>query len=108
MLETREYLDELGRSPFGRWFEKLNSHAALIVRTAIARVESGNLSNAKAVGRGVTEIRIDRGPGYRVYFGREGKTTIILLGGGTKSRQQSDITTAQAYWRDYKNRNWGN
>ena len=74
-----------------------------MVTTAIARVETGNLSNARAVGGGVTEIRIDRGPGYRVYYGREGKTTIVLLGGGTKSRQQSDITTAQAYWRDYKN-----
>ena len=74
-----------------------------MITTAIARVETGNLSNVKAVGSGMTEIRIDRGPGYRVYYGREGETTNLLLGSGTKSRQQSDIATAQAYWRDYKN-----
>lgn len=56
-------MDDKGRSPFGRWFEKLNTKAALMVTTAIARVEAGNLSNVKAVGSGVAEIRIDRGRG---------------------------------------------
>jgi putative addiction module killer protein len=64
----------------------------------------GNLSNTKGVGSGVMECRIDFGPGYRVYFGRDGEVLIILLGGGTKQRQQQDIATAQARWADYKRR----
>jgi len=67
-------------------------------------MEQGNLSNAKTVGAGVIEYRVDYGPGYRVYFGRDGETLIILLAGGTKSRQQRDINAAHEYWRDYKSR----
>ena len=62
----------------------------------------GNLSNAKSVGGGVVEYRIDFGPGYRIYFGREGDALIILLGGGTKARQQRDIEAAVALWREYR------
>jgi putative addiction module killer protein len=58
-------------------------------------------------GGGVQEYRIDFGPGYRLYFGRDGETLVILLGGGTKKRQQSDIETAQARWVDYKRRKKG-
>lgn len=72
--------------------------------TALIRMAQGNLSNAKGVGAGVLEYRIDFGPGYRVYFGKDGETLIILLGGGTKKRQQKDIETAQAVWKDYKRR----
>ena len=61
-----------------------------------------NLSNVKSVGEGVLECRIDFGPGYRVYFGRDGEALVILLAGGTKKRQQRDIDSARAYWRDYK------
>ncbi len=64
----------------------------------------GNLSNTKGVGAGVTECRIDFGPGYRVYFGKDGDRLVILLGGGTKKRQQGDIRKAQALWRDDKGR----
>jgi putative addiction module killer protein len=67
-------------------------------------MEQGNLSNVKAVGGGVLEYRIDFGPGYRVYFGRDGETIIILLGGGTKKRQSNDIATAQERWNDYRRR----
>ena len=63
---------------------------------------AGNLSNAKSVGAGVLEFRIDFGPGYRVYFGRDGETLVILLTGGTKKRQQRDILAARAFWLDYK------
>ena len=62
----------------------------------------GNLSNVKGVGGGVLEYRIDFGPGYRVYFVRDGDALIILLGGGTKVRQQRDIETAMAFWREYR------
>jgi putative addiction module killer protein len=104
MIELREYLDSLGRSPFSRWFNKLDSFAAARVAIALERMQEGNLSNAKSVGEGVSEYRIDFGPGYRVYFGRDGIALIILLSGGTKKRQQSDIAAAKEYWDDYKRR----
>ena len=75
---------------------------ALRVATALYRMEMGNLSNAKGVGGGVLEYRIDFGPGYRIYFGRDGDALIILLGGGTKARQQRDIEAAVALWREYR------
>jgi putative addiction module killer protein len=64
----------------------------------------GNLSNAKSVGAGLQEYRINFGPGYRIYFGRDGELLVILLGGGTKARQQDDIHRAQALWSEYKRR----
>lgn len=71
---------------------------------AIERLAEGNTSNVKSVGEGVAELRINRGPGYRVYFGWDGKVLVILLGGGTKRRQQDDIQAALRRWRDYKKR----
>ena len=65
-------------------------------------MEQGNFSNVKTVGEGVLEYKIDFGPGYRVYFGRDGERLVILLAGGTKKRQQRDIEMAAGYWRDYK------
>ena len=104
MIEIREYIDGRGRSPFGLWFDGLDSGAALRVRTALARVEAGNLSNVRGVGSGVLECRIHVGPGYRVYFGRDGDALIVLLGGGTKARQQMDIEDARELWQEYKRR----
>ena len=104
MFDVREYLDSADRSPFGQWFANLDAAAASKVTIAIARIEQGNLSNVKAVGGGVLEYRIDFGPGYRVYFGRDGDVLVILLAGGTKKRQQRDIETAKAHWADYKQR----
>ncbi|MNC90690.1 hypothetical protein D3C83_68200 [compost metagenome] len=68
------------------------------------RLEQGNTSNVKAVGGGVSELKIDFGPGYRIYFGRDGASLVILLGGGTKKRQQQDIVKAQERWQNYKQR----
>jgi putative addiction module killer protein len=99
-----EYLDTDGASPFQRWFSRLEAVAAAKVATALYRMEQGNLSNAKPVGQGVTEYRIDYGPGYRVYFGQDGPALILLLGGGTKKGQQTDIRLAQQRWREYKSR----
>lgn len=72
------------------------------VATALTRLAGGNFSNVKGVGAGVFEYRIDFGPGYRVYFGKDGERLVILLGGGSKKRQQRDINAAIAAWQDYK------
>jgi len=74
------------------------------VAIAIERLADGNTARVKALGAGVSEIRIDRGPGYRVYFGWDGQTLVVLLGGGTKRRQEQDIAAAQTLWRSYKAR----
>jgi len=103
-IELRECLDERGRSPYAEWFEKLDSHAAQKVEVALWRIEAGNLSNVRPVGGGVLEYKIHFGTGYRIYFGREGAEIIILVAGGTKQRQQQDISTALRHWRDYKER----
>lgn len=73
MIEIREFVDARGSSPFGRWVGRLDRHAAARVATALYRMEMGNLSNAKGVGGEVLEYRIDFGPGYRIYFGRDGE-----------------------------------
>jgi putative addiction module killer protein len=96
-----EYLRQ-GVSPFGIWFNGLDAVAAAKVAAALYRLEQGNFSNVKAVGKGVSEYRIDFGPGYRIYFGQEGGKVIILLGGGSKKTQKKDIRTAQALWAEYK------
>ena len=74
------------------------------VRTRLARIRLGNFGDHKAVGEGVSEIRIDYGPAYRVYFGRDGDEVVILLVGGDKRTQDSDIAKAKEYWADYKAR----
>jgi putative addiction module killer protein len=102
MLELRYYIAGDGRSPFAEWFAQLDATARAKVVTAIARMEQGNLSKMKSVGQGVLEYKIDFGPGYRVYFGRDGEVLVILLTGGTKKRQQRDIEAAAGFWRDYK------
>lgn len=104
VIEVREYVDAEGRSPYAKWFDNLTAAAAAKVTIAVTRMHQGNLSNTKSVGTGVHECRIDFGPGYRVYFGRDGDRLVILLGGGTKKRQQTDIGRAQALWADYKQR----
>ncbi len=99
-----EYLDGDGHSPFGNWRSELDDLASAKVVIALRRLAYGNVSNVKVVGLGVSELKIDFGPGYRVYFGRDGETIVILLAGGTKKRQQRDIADAQARWADYKRR----
>ncbi len=104
MLQVREYIDAAGRSPFAKWLRALNVHAAAKVTTALERIVEGNLSNVKTVGGGVLEYKIDFGPGYRIYFGRDGDRLVILLAGGVKKRQQEDIRLAKANWEDYRSR----
>jgi putative addiction module killer protein len=106
-VEILEYLNADGGSPFRDWFDALDAIAAAKITVAISRIRLGNLSNVKGVGGGVQEYRVDFGPGYRIYFGRDGETLVILLSGGTKKRQQADIATAQARWTDYRRRKKG-
>jgi putative addiction module killer protein len=104
MARIVEYLDEAGISPFGEWFAKIDANIAAKVRRSLARMENGNFGDAKGVGAGVVECRIDFGPGYRIYFGRDGGDLVVLLAGGTKRRQQADIGIARTRWADYKAR----
>lgn len=87
---------------FAKWYVRLDPAAAGKVTTALYRMEQGNLSNVKPVGQGVSEYRIDFGPGYRLYVGQQDDRLIILLGGGTKKGQNADIQLAQKRWADYK------
>jgi putative addiction module killer protein len=104
MLELRGYIDERGNKRFAEWLEGLNAAAAAKVTIALARMEQGNLSNAKGVGSRVFEYKIDFGPGYRIYFGKDGDRLVILLGGGVKKRQQQDIAAVHECWATYKRR----
>ncbi|HEY9085710.1 MAG TPA: type II toxin-antitoxin system RelE/ParE family toxin [Candidatus Tyrphobacter sp.] len=94
---------EDGSSPYRDWFENLSAEAAAKVATARARLESGNASLVKWFGS-FGEYRIDWGPGYRVYLGKDGDRLLVLLGGGTKKRQQLDIGRAKTLWAEYKAR----
>ena len=102
-MEILEYIKEDGSSPYKKWFDTLNAQAAVKVTVAIARIESGNSSNIKWFD-GIGEYRINWGPGYRIYLVQDGRDLIILLGGGTKKRQQQGIKQAKKLYREYKTR----
>ncbi len=92
-----------GKRPFSRWFEKLRDRRAQQrIDARLARVELGNFGDSKSVGDGVLELRIDYGPGYRVYFGRDRNDLVLLLFGGDKRSQAKDIVTAKEFWADYQ------
>jgi len=101
--EVRVYACSDGSEPFTQWLRGLRDGAGRNrVRQRVARVRLGNFGDARSVGDGVHELRIHAGPGYRVYFGREGDAVVILLCGGDKGSQARDIERAQDYWRDYR------
>jgi putative addiction module killer protein len=107
-FDVREYLTADEQSPFNEWLTNLRDRRARArIQTRIARVRLGNLGDYAAVGEGVQELRVFYGPGYRVYFGFEGSTVVLLLCGGSKASQQRDIKTAITYWRDYQARDDG-
>ena len=107
MIKVEEYITEKGNSPFADWFDNLDAHAANKVNTYLTRIAEGNTSSLKPLKGVFQEVRIDWGPGYRIYVGRDGNTLVILLGGGIKQRQQKDIENAAELWEVYKKRKKG-
>jgi putative addiction module killer protein len=101
MLTIREYLDDIGRSPFRQWLVGLDQVARARIQARILRFELGNLGDHKQVGGGVWEARLDFGPGYRIYFGRSGRDLVLLLVGGDKGSQRKDINLAKEFWATY-------
>ncbi|AFY90893.1 MAG: hypothetical protein CLLPBCKN_002023 [Chroococcidiopsis cubana SAG 39.79] len=103
--EIQVYATPDGKYPFIEWLESLrDSNARAKIKARLDRVETANLGDYKAVGKGVCELKIDYGSGYRVYFGQVGTTLILLLCEGDKSTQEKDIPQAIQYWTDYGNR----
>ena len=100
-LSIREYVRADGRNPFRGWLETLDVTARARIQARVLRFEMGNLGDHKSVGAGVWEARLVFGAGYRIYFGKDGKSVILLLVGGTKASQAQDIRRAQGSWRDY-------
>jgi putative addiction module killer protein len=99
------YLTDSGEKPFKEWLDGLKDITARQkVRIRLDRVRLGNLGKNRSVGEGIYELKIDYGPGYRVYYGLDKKTVVLLLLGGDKSSQKKDITQARSYWEDHKRR----
>jgi putative addiction module killer protein len=103
-MRVVSYEDEFGRRPFDDWFNKLPPDYAIKVQLALGRIEAGHSSGLKSVGDGVHEWRIDWGPGLRISVAFDGRRLVLLLGGGTKRRQQRDISSAKCRWADYQQR----
>lgn len=104
-FELRYYVSAEGKIPFKTWLEGLRDVSARAhIRVRLDRVRLGNLGNSRTVGGGVRELKVDYGPGYRIYFAQEGTHIILLLLGGDKSKQEKDIETAKKYWNDHKRR----
>ena len=102
MYKVRELLDGAGQNLFREWLTGLDTVARARIQARVLRFETGNLGDAKQLGDGIWEARLDFGPGYRIYFGREGREVILLVLGGSKSSQTKDIAQAKKYWAAYK------
>ncbi len=108
MIELRHYRTGKGRDPFGEWLSGLrdiNARARIEVR--LTRLERGLFGDCEPIGDGLSELRVDWGPGYRIYFRREGRTLILLLCGGDKRTQSKDIRDAKRFWKDHQARGAG-
>jgi putative addiction module killer protein len=105
VIALRRYTAAEGRDVFGEWLADLadlKARARIAVR--IDRLAGGNFGDSKSIGQGLHELRIDWGPGYRVYYGRIETTCVLLLCGGDKRKQSADIKKARAYWKDFRQR----
>ena len=100
-----EYLTIEDRAPFGEWLGALKDlKGRALIRVRLDRLSLGNFGDCNRIGEGLHELRIDFGPGYRVYFGQKGKQLVLLLCGGTKRTQKLDNQQARNYWDDYRSR----
>ncbi|NJM61364.1 MAG: type II toxin-antitoxin system RelE/ParE family toxin [Oscillatoriales cyanobacterium RU_3_3] len=100
--EIQRYVTPEGKVPFAEWFDSFKDvNTKAKIRTRLNRVGTGNFGDCRLVGEGVCELRIDYGPGFRIYFGQVGTTIVLLLCGGDKSTQDRDIRQAKEYWADY-------
>lgn len=105
MFEVQTYLNPSGQDPYAQWLGGLadrKARARVLVR--VNRMAAGNFGDCKPIAEGVWELRIDWGPGYRVYYAQAGKRLVLLLAGGDKRTQQADIASALANWHDWRQR----
>ena len=105
MYELRHYVDLDGQDQFVQWLGKLKDRQARArVAVRLTRLENGNFGDCKPVGDGIWELRVDWGPGYRVYYAIEGKNVVLLCEGGDKRTQTADISRAIARWNEWQSR----
>ncbi|MDZ4677937.1 MAG: type II toxin-antitoxin system RelE/ParE family toxin [Oligoflexia bacterium] len=105
MRKLEVYITKNGREPFTEWFEHQDKVTRGRIISYLERVSLGAAKkNIKPLGNGVFEVKIDYGPGYRVYFGLVGKVIVLLLLGGHKGSQNRDIEQAKMYWREYESK----
>jgi len=105
MIEVRHYLTASGKNVFAEWLDSLRDpKVEARIAARIARLAAGNFGDCKPVRDGVWELRVNVGPGYRVYYGMLGRTRVLLLCGGDKRRQSADVDRAVGYWNDYRRR----
>ena len=100
-LTVREYQTAAGTSPYRQWLDSLTKAVRARIQARVLRFELGNLGNHKHVDEGVWEARMMFGPGYRIYFGKDGDSIVVLLVGGDKRSQAKDIARARGFWRDF-------
>jgi len=104
-MNVQIYVTQEQKKPFSTWLLKLrDAKARAIINVRIGRLRLGNFGDCKSIGGGVSELRINFGPGYRVYFGKSGEELVLLLCGGDKDSQPSDVTKAKELWAEYKSR----
>lgn len=105
MIELFRYQKSDGREPFSEWLDTVHDKIAQArIRIRLRQIQSGNFGDCETVGEGVSELRVHVGAGYRVYFGRHGKSVVILLCGGNKKSQPADIRQAKTFWEEWKRR----
>ena len=98
----QEYITRTGHNPFGAWLQSITDPPTRVrIRTRLSRLRLGNFGDTRRVGAGVHELRLDVGPGYRIYYGLVGDTVVLLLGGGDKRLQSRDIRVATRHWQEF-------
>lgn len=104
-MDIRIYSDSIGHAPFARWIETLtDQRGRAAIKARLLRVQAGNMGDCKPLRDGVLELRIDHGPGYRVYLSRQGPVLVLLLCGSDKGDQERSIAKAVEYLADWKQR----